>query len=101
MAKFRKKNNLLSAWQYVLLDILYIIPVIGIIVALIHTFDTSNENRQHYARAFFLRLLIFISLLGIGAVALYLYLGNSGFLTLVDNLCNAFTRSFHNFVGLF
>lgn len=68
MAKFRGTNNFMGAWQYVLLDILYSIPVIGWIVLLIHAMDKNNENRMHFARSRFAHALV------VGIILLVLFI---------------------------
>ena len=79
MAKFRGTNNYIGAWHYVLLDIVYSIPVIGWIVLLIHALDKNNEIRMHYARSRFVHALIWFVILVIVFVVLYFTIGQKYF----------------------
>ena len=69
MPKFRGKHYYLGAWSYFFLSLLYAVPVIGFIFLLIHSFNTSNENLRHYARSYFVRLLVAVILL----IAIFAY----------------------------
>lgn len=44
-------------WGY---NILFSIPIIGLIFLIIYTFDSSNINRRNYARSFFVGILIVV-----------------------------------------
>ena len=79
MAKFKGKQYYMGAWHYVLLDILYVIPVIGFIALLVHAFSDKNENRRHYARSYFARFLLFIILCLIGTGLYYVIAGSDAF----------------------
>ena len=48
----------LSAWAYFGYNLLFSIPLIGFILLIIFSFDSSNINRRNYARSFFCGLLI-------------------------------------------
>ena len=72
MPKFRGKHYYLGAWSYFFLSILYAVPVIGLIFLLIHSFSTGNENLRHYARSYFVRLLVIVILLA--AFGAYIFL---------------------------
>lgn len=65
MAKYRGKDRYMGAWSYTFLNILYCIPLVGLICLVIHSFDTNNENRMHYARSFFTSLLLVLIIGGI------------------------------------
>ena len=96
MAKYHGKHYYLGAWGYVLLDILYVLPVIGLICLIVHSFSDKNENRRHYARSYWARLLLMIVILAIVIGALYLFAGGGVF----QNLENAFNGSREQFVDV-
>ena len=49
----------LSPWTYFLLNIVYAIPLIGIIVLIVMALGgTDNINKRNYARSFFCSLLV-------------------------------------------
>ena len=48
----------LSPWAYFGYNILFAIPLVGIICAIIFAFDNSNINRRNYARSFFCGLIL-------------------------------------------
>ncbi len=48
----------LSAWAYFGYNLLFSIPLIGFILLIIFSFDSSNINRRNYARSFFCGLLL-------------------------------------------
>lgn len=75
MARYQEENNYIGAWHYVGLEILYSIPVIGWIFLLVHCFIPEKENRMHFARHYFVRLLLAIIILLIIALVLYLTVG--------------------------
>lgn len=50
----------LSPWAYFGYNILFTIPFVGIICAIIFAFDNSNINRKNYARLFFCGLAIIV-----------------------------------------
>lgn len=52
----------LSPWAYFGYNLLFAIPIIGIIFAIIYAFDSSNINRRNYARSFFCILAIVVVL---------------------------------------
>lgn len=59
----------LSAGKYVLLTILYIIPVIGWLVAFFHAVSNKNIAIKQYAQSFFQVVCIFLLVLAIAAIA--------------------------------
>lgn len=68
----------LSPWAYFGYNILFAIPLIGFICAIIFAFDNSNINRRNYARSFFCGLallvifvIIIVVLLGIFGAQYY------------------------------
>ena len=78
MAKYGE-SGYMGAWSYVGLEILYCIPVIGWIFLIIHCFTSSHENRMHFARSFFAKLLIGIVIAAILCLVLYLTVGRHYF----------------------
>ena len=79
MAKYHGKHYYLGAWNYAFLDILYLIPVIGLIFLLIHSFSDKNENRRHYARSYFARFLLGVLICAVAAGIFYLAAGSEAF----------------------
>ena len=71
----------LSAWAYVGYSLLFSIPLIGLILLIVFSFDSSNINRRNYARSYFCEILIafiivifmliIISVLGISLASVY------------------------------
>ena len=80
MAKYHGKHYYLGAWNYVFLNILYAIPIVGLIFLLIHSFSEKNENRRHYARSYFAGFLLIFIIVTIVAVAFYLANGQEAFI---------------------
>jgi len=80
MERYTGKYHYMSAWGYVGLDILYSIPIVGFVFLLVHSFSSSNENRQHYARSYFARLLLVLIVLSVIVLIAYLS-ADSGTLT--------------------
>lgn len=75
MARYQEEKNYIGAWHYVGLEILYGIPVIGWIFLLVHCFIPEKENRMHFARHYFARLLVALVILIIVGLVLYLTIG--------------------------
>lgn len=68
--------RVLSPWAYFGYSILFAIPLIGFILAIVFAFDNSNLNRRSFARSYFCGLLIavilivlFVVLVGAGMFA--------------------------------
>ena len=59
-AELPNKYRPLSAWAYFGYNLLFSIPLIGFILLIVFSFDSSNINRRNYARSFFCGLLISI-----------------------------------------
>lgn len=55
----------LSPWAYFGYNILFAIPLIGLIFLIIFSFDNSNINRKNYARSFFIVWLLVIIVIAI------------------------------------
>lgn len=72
MGTYHGKHQYLSAWSYVWLDILYSIPLLGFIFLVIHCFSKNNENRMHFARSYFAKLLLVLIIGGVGMLIFYL-----------------------------
>ncbi len=60
--------RVLSPWAYFGYSILFAIPLIGFILAIVFAFDNSNLNRRNFARSYFCGLLIAVILLVLFAV---------------------------------
>lgn len=64
----------LSPWAYMGYNLLFAIPLVGLILLIVFSFNDDNINRRNYARSFFclfllgliLFIIIFILALGIG-----------------------------------
>ena len=52
----------LSPWAYVGYNLLFSIPIIGFIMLIVFSFDSSRINRRNYARSYFCAMLIGIIL---------------------------------------
>lgn len=48
----------LSPWAYFGYSLLFGIPIVGLIMAIVFSFSDENINRRNYARSFFCALLI-------------------------------------------
>lgn len=48
----------ISAWGYFGYNLLFNIPIVGFILLIVFSFDSSNINRRNYARSFFIVYLI-------------------------------------------
>ena len=57
--------KVLSPWAYFGYNLLFSIPLIGFILAIVFAFDSSNLNRRNYARSFFCGLLIAVIILAL------------------------------------
>lgn len=49
-----------SAWGYVGYNILFCIPLVGLILLIVFSFSDKNINRRNYARSFFCTILLSI-----------------------------------------
>ncbi|MBO4894838.1 MAG: zinc-ribbon domain-containing protein [Clostridia bacterium] len=72
-ADYTPKFKPLSPWAYVGYNILFAIPVIGLILLIVFSFDDENINRRNYARSFFCALLIGILVFIISLVLLFVF----------------------------
>ena len=50
--------KVLSPWAYFGYNILFAIPLVGFILALVLAFDNSNLNRRNFARAYFCGMIL-------------------------------------------
>lgn len=66
----------LSAWAYFGYNLLFAIPLVGFIMLIVFSFDSSNINRRNYARSFFCAYLIAV-ILGVVCAVLFTILGVS------------------------
>ena len=48
----------ISAWGYVGYSLLFSIPLVGLVLLIVFSFNEDNYNRRNYARSFFCWLLI-------------------------------------------
>lgn len=64
----------LSPWAYFGYQILFAVPLIGFIMAIVYAFNKDNINRRNFARAY-----LFILAIGIVMAILMLILGISSF----------------------
>lgn len=62
--------RVLSPWAYFGYNLLFSIPIIGLIMAIVFACDSSNLNRRNYARSFFCGLLIAVIIF-----AVFMFLG--------------------------
>ena len=91
MARYQEEKNYIGAWHYVGLEILYGIPVIGWIFLLVHCFIPEKENRMHFARHYFARLLVALVILIIVGLVLYLTIGKQ-FMEHEQEITDAFEK---------
>ncbi len=60
-----EKYRPMGAWSYFGYSILFSIPIVGFICALVFACNSSKINRRNYARGWFCGLLIALILIGI------------------------------------
>lgn len=75
--------RVLSPWAYFGYNLLFAIPLVGFICAIIFAFDNSNLNRRNYARSFFCNLIIAVIITIIAAA-----LGTAAMIPLTINGIN-------------
>lgn len=63
----------LSPWAYFGYSLLFSIPLVGFIVALVLSFNDSNINRRCFARSYFVGLLVFLIFLLVLFVLMLIY----------------------------
>ncbi len=59
------KYKPLTAWQYFGYSILFALPVVGLILTIVFSLDSSNINRRSFARSYFCVLILVIIVAGI------------------------------------
>ena len=70
------KYKPLGAWRYFGYNILFCIPIVGIICLIVFACSSRNINRRSYARSFFCVLII--ALVVVGVILLLTFLGLGG-----------------------
>ena len=55
-----EKYRPISAWGYFGYSLLFALPIAGLILLIVFSFDNSNINRRNYARSFFCWIVIAI-----------------------------------------
>ena len=73
--------RVLSPWAYFGYSILFAIPLIGFILAIVFAFDNSNLNRRSFARSYFCGLLIAVIL-----IVLFVVLVGAGMFAFSSNM---------------
>ena len=73
--------RVLSPWAYFGYSILFAIPLIGFILAIVFAFDNSNLNRRNFARSYFCGLLIAVIL-----IVLFVVLVGAGMFAFSSNM---------------
>ncbi len=71
----------LSPWAYFGLQILFSIPLVGFILAIIFSLDDTNINRRNFARSYWCGLIVAVILIVIFAI-----IGGSAFSAIINNL---------------
>lgn len=66
----------ISAWGYFGYNILFSIPLVGLICLIVFSFDSSNINRRSYARSFFIiyvliAIFLLISIIFFGGISFF------------------------------
>ena len=61
----------ISAWGYIGYSILYGLPVIGFIFALVHAIGAYNRNVRSFARSYFLAIIVGIVVVAVLGGVLY------------------------------
>ena len=97
MGKYRGANKYIGAWHYAFLNLLYLIPVIGWIVLIVHAGNKSNENRCHFARSYFTRPLLMLLVLVIAAGVAYLVIGGDE----VSRILQELPEAWEDFISIF
>lgn len=63
-AKYRP----MGAWKFFFLQVLYAIPVIGLICLIVHAIGSKNITKRSFARSYFVAILVSIILTVIAAI---------------------------------
>ena len=59
------ENKPISPLGYIGYELLYAIPVVGLICAIIFSFFSKNQNKKHFARAQLIAILIGVVILAV------------------------------------
>ena len=59
------ENKPLSPWSYFGLEILYNIPIVGLVFLIIHAIGAQNINKRNFARSYFCFVIIFVVILAV------------------------------------
>ena len=91
--KYDVPNNLkpLGTWTYVGYKILFRLPLIGLICAIIFAIDGSNINRRNYARSSIISMIIGIII--IIAYIIFLFILKNNFGELYQNIINDLAKN--------
>ena len=55
----------LSPWAYVGLEILYSIPIVGLVFMIIHAIGAQNVNKKNFARSYFCFVILIVIIFGV------------------------------------
>lgn len=58
------KNRLMSPWAYFGYSLLFSIPIVGLVLLIVYSFDNSYLNRKNYARSYFIGLILALIIIG-------------------------------------
>lgn len=81
MSFLPEKYRPLGAWAYFGYSILFNLPLIGWILAIVFSFSDKNINRRSFARSYFVGLIICIVILAAASVAIAFTIGFEALLT--------------------
>ena len=56
-------RGLLGPWAYFGLQLLFAVPVVGLVFLIIFSFNSGNLNRRNFARSYWCGLIVFLVLL--------------------------------------
>ena len=71
----------LSPWASFGLEILYTIPIIGIIFLIVHAIGANNINKRNFARSYFCFVIVIAIIIGIA----YFIAGGSAIIDAIKN----------------
>ena len=77
----------LSPWAYFGLEILYTIPIIGIIFLIVHAIGANNINKRNFARSYFCFVIVIAIIILIG----YFIAGGSAIIDAIKNAISSAT----------
>lgn len=63
MKNIAEEYRPLSMWEYFGYNLLYSIPIVGLIFMIVFALDDSNINRRNFTRSYFIVFLIYAVLL--------------------------------------